>query len=540
MDRLSTLRCRWSLGVLGCSLLIGTSVSGCKLGNWPKPTLPKLSAENGPFARFARKKDDQPEPPPSRYFEEDKDNNPTRVAVEEPDIKRVAALDSNPPSRERTPTRPDTLDAGNRNSQLASAGNRPAPNPLAPKISSSTEEFRGDEPVRSGFGYPDDAGSLVGGPAGNSRADESRSNQLASGNQSPLRDPYRMPGTAGSAAPGAVANAGERLKSAAGDLDREMKRFSTDAGNRHGQSQEQAADRLKEAGREADRLANNLSNQAGLKIGEAAGDKAPPAPFRMPDLQPGSLAGPDTAPKPSFVPPANQQAGASSSGGRFQPPATASSSGGNTGSVPGSSLSPIPERPNVVQTPHSGFQPLTGSQGSSDNSSVAKVNVFPKTGASSFSAGVSGNNAGLGGQGGAGALVTTPREPPASQPQPGALAGFSSPTSPPGTQSGSINQNWQNSPAETKPLGLAGNGNPAPGSPSSGNQPFANPAPSNRFSPPVASTGMQPSTSGSDAASAIATAEPKTGGLPASLMKRSGSYLPGSTRTASSPSSTFR
>lgn len=521
---------RAGLVVLCAVIPAGLGLSGCKSFSPPRLGLPKLAAPKNPFARFAGKKD-SPAAPPSRVFEDRAEaEDETQVAIEEPDINTVASLDTRPPSADRSPTRPPPADspANDLNRNPSSAGIASKSSPLAPKLNASTEEYPG------GFGYPPDAGSLAGRPRDPAAG-------TAATPQQPLRKPYEM-------ASNAASTANDRLKDAAADLSRDINRFSTN----NGQELKAAADAglrgLDSATQEADRLVQSMVGGAGGSPGPTApatgnqfqlpkatemaiagkvDQSSPKMPFTMPPVEPFSGLSPGTNPSAPPQTAANLQTPATSQSGGFSftspssPPASAPSGAMALVNREQVAIPPAPSAANgsrfqsgmeAATSPASTPNVATLSPRSASPPPAAGSGGFPSTGYASYVASEPSPNAGpkfsppASLSGGSGSLPAVSSSTPAPALPTGSAMGSASPVA----SGGAVNGAWQTSP------------NPAPGLAGSGNSITAD---SSGLKGPIASPGQ-------------GTVSQSGPGLPSSLLQRSGSYAPGSTRTAAGSNQT--
>jgi|GEM_PF-4415581 len=329
MDNSSTPRHLWLVLSLCAGFIASMAMtSGCKTG--------MMSMDNGPFKMLARGGKKQSVAPPSRHFDEGMANSSsdpeTKVVIDEPDINKVAALDSSKPSQSRSPTIPAT----ERDALAANTNPAGAKSPGA---------------GGSGFGFPDNASSITG-------------NNAAGTLESPIRKPYQM-----------AADNGDRLKNAASELSRDLDRMSDDTRSRFAAVTDAGLRPATPAATEQGGLSDSLrGSTAGIAPGNQAGTGSPANQFFLPATNPGTSPQADNGERPRFgfsVPPTNPGNGMAGSGLPAQP------SNNQFVAVPGSS------QPVDIQATLSPLQPKTPDFKSAP-STTGNTGRFPSTGYGSY------------------------------------------------------------------------------------------------------------------------------------------------------------
>lgn len=376
----------------GLLVVIGL-VAGCKLGSFPKPQFPQFAAGKGPLARMMGKKKDEPAAPPSLHFDEGDPARPDDNGLlangssdpdttGEPDVRELAGLDGQPPSRDQQPTRP--------------AGNRPPYRAPAAEMAGATRENM--SPLGDKSGFPSGSQSIA-----------SRDSAPKTG--SPIRRPYDV-----------ADPAGDQLKSAASDLARELDRNAGSVSSRvndvAGKLAGEAASGAggSNAARNPSAPGGNqftLPGEPGEKAIQSAGDLAgegsdrPRPPFALPPVD-ASQMGQPLAPRPN--PSTSGQVADGSTNGRpaapgFQLPPSSSvppSTSAPAAPAPGmekepdramARLSPLPPRDNTSDLPppaeqKSGAYAWTGPEPGAPAAPKPGVNSqwqnLPNTGAAPF------------------------------------------------------------------------------------------------------------------------------------------------------------
>ncbi len=471
--------------IAGWSLLVAIGlVAGCKLGTFPKPQFPQFAAGKGPFARMMGKKKDEPAAPPSLHFDEGNPAEPdarerlaqrsgkTEPSIDEPDVRELAALDSQPPSRDRQPTQP--------------AGTRPPYRAPATDMAGSSRDNM--SPL----------GDMSGSPAG---SESMRGGGSTPKTGAPIRRPYD------------VADAsGDRLKSAAADLARDLDKNADSISSRaNGAAEKLARDEARGSDPKSLRGLHDLASDPGSARPGSGGNQftlpGEPGERATPRVnQSASTAGNDP-PRPAFaLPPVDEPLMGQPLAPRSSPPASGSgsqiaASGPTTGlSAPGFQMPPQSAPPNS-----SALAAPSGSRPGMDSGSagaVARLSPLPQRGSSTTGEALS--QAPSTGQ---------PNEAYAwTGPEPGAAA-----APPPG-----VNSQWQNLP----------NTGAAPFTPVSSATQSQGQGASTPATPPTsqAAPGFQSSLS---SASQSAT-------LPEALRTINGTYSPGSTRVSVPGGTTWR
>jgi hypothetical protein len=466
---------RLSVALAGWGLLLAIGlVAGCKLGSFPKPQFPQFAAGKGPFARMMGKKKDEPAAPPSLHFDEGDPADPdaaellaqrsgdTDSSIEEPDVRELAALDSQPPSRDRQPTQP--------------AGTRPPYRAPATDMVGSPGGNRSPSGDKSGF--PPGSESISGGGSTPKTG-------------APIRRPYD------------VADAsGDRLKSAAADLARDLDRNVDSISSRANDAAEKLPGGA--GGNSSSTTADSTRPGSGgnqFTLPGEPGERAIPRAS-----QSASTAGSDP-PRPAFaLPPVDAPLMGQPLAPRASPKASGSgsqvaASGPATGlSAPGFQMPSSSAPPNATAPPTSSGSKAGMDGGPAD--AVARLSALPQRGSSTAGGVLS--PAPMTGQSGEAYVTTGPAASAAAVSAPG------------------VNSQWQNLPntgaAPFTPLSSA---------PQSQGQGALSPAapPTNQSLP-----GVQTPPSSA----------PQSAALPEALRNFSGTYAPGSTRVVAPAGTTWR